>query len=192
MMHCIGCSIKLCAPCAKGHKNVPITRDHEVEDLSTLTPSQLAARRRSPCVNHSDTPAEMFCPSHASLICLQCLTDHGLCGVQSVTSVAQQERASLNERASKLRRLEHEIVGKVGHMGCCERITLFIITVIIIVIVIIIIIIIIISHLGPGSTSRWWTPGCSPTRVTKLRPPLSLFLCLFLPYRSLHLYSFPP
>ena len=33
--------------------------------------------------------------------------------------------------------------------------------------------------MGPDPRSRWWTLECSPTRVTKLRPPLSLPFCLF-------------
>lgn len=96
---CIDCNIKLCRSCCKNHKKFPAFREHTLEDLSLLTPTKLAALRRSLCDVHWERPADAYCTSHHTFICDLCSPAHQECQtVADLVAFAQSERETLRNQ----------------------------------------------------------------------------------------------
>ncbi|PVD36808.1 hypothetical protein C0Q70_03798 [Pomacea canaliculata] len=77
---CMQCLEKMCPSCMKIHKKMVVSRSHDVESVSTVTPERLAASRPALCADHGDKQAEMFCVDHNLAICTPCFSNkHKAC-----------------------------------------------------------------------------------------------------------------
>jgi len=113
--YCLHCNVKLCAHCAKGHKKIPATKNHVIEDLNKVTVERLAETNRIMCKAHPDRLGELYCPAHKEVICILCLgTSHERCtGKKSIADAADEERAEFKDRACALRQSEATIAQQV-------------------------------------------------------------------------------
>jgi hypothetical protein len=59
---CLQCGDFFCPACTKTHRKLNITKHHVLEELASLTPDKLQAKR-----NHQP------CPAHAEEVCMQLL-----------------------------------------------------------------------------------------------------------------------
>ncbi|KAK7088456.1 hypothetical protein V1264_022377 [Littorina saxatilis] len=102
---CLQCDVKICKACIIGHKNIPLTRKHVIEDLNKLSPQRLAEINRATCNVHDDRPAELYCFTHQELICMLCdSTNHRSCAeVKAIPDVATEKRRELEQQAQRLR-----------------------------------------------------------------------------------------
>ncbi|XP_025080965.1 E3 ubiquitin/ISG15 ligase TRIM25-like isoform X2 [Pomacea canaliculata] len=93
---CMQCVEKMCASCMKMHK-MSISRSHDVESVSTVTPERLAASRPALCADHGDKPAEFFCTDHGLSICESCIfKKHGQClGVKTLNEEIESAESTL-------------------------------------------------------------------------------------------------
>ncbi|XP_025113341.1 E3 ubiquitin-protein ligase TRIM71-like isoform X3 [Pomacea canaliculata] len=69
---CVECLDMLCLSCCRAHKKTTVSRHHNVESLSTVTPERLAASRPALCADHGDKQAEFFCIDHRRAVCASC------------------------------------------------------------------------------------------------------------------------
>ncbi|XP_025114370.1 E3 ubiquitin/ISG15 ligase TRIM25-like isoform X2 [Pomacea canaliculata] len=69
---CMQCQDMMCSACAKVHKKMSISRSHDVESVSTVTPERLAASRPALCADHGDKQADSFCFCHRLVVCKSC------------------------------------------------------------------------------------------------------------------------
>ncbi|PVD22015.1 hypothetical protein C0Q70_17818 [Pomacea canaliculata] len=77
---CMQCQVMLCSACTKAHKKLPVSRNHDVESVSTVTPERLAASRPALCADHGDKQAEYFCREHRLAVCSACKANkHKVC-----------------------------------------------------------------------------------------------------------------
>ena len=77
---CLHCGDLLCQACTETHSNLKATRDHRVQDLSSLTAEQLSAKQPAMCPAHGDRLSELYCDTHAAAFCSLCAsTQHRSC-----------------------------------------------------------------------------------------------------------------
>ncbi|XP_025114430.1 tripartite motif-containing protein 45-like [Pomacea canaliculata] len=77
---CMQCQVMLCSACTKAHKKLPVSRSHDVESVSTVTPERLAASRPALCADHGDKHAKYFCREHRLAVCSACKANkHKVC-----------------------------------------------------------------------------------------------------------------
>ncbi|XP_025080951.1 E3 ubiquitin-protein ligase TRIM33-like isoform X3 [Pomacea canaliculata] len=77
---CMHCFEKMCPSCMKIHKKMVVSRSHDVESVSTVTPERLAASRPALCADHVTEKADFFCVDHNLAICTQCFSNkHRTC-----------------------------------------------------------------------------------------------------------------
>ncbi|PVD36804.1 hypothetical protein C0Q70_03794 [Pomacea canaliculata] len=77
---CMQCLEKMCPSCMKIHKKMSMSRSHDVESVSTVTPERLAASRPALCADHVTEKAEFFCVDHNLAICTPCFcNEHRAC-----------------------------------------------------------------------------------------------------------------
>ncbi|PVD22028.1 hypothetical protein C0Q70_17831 [Pomacea canaliculata] len=69
---CMQCQDMMCSACTKVHKKMSVSRSHDVESVSTVTPERLAASRPALCADHGDKQAEFFCRKHRLAVCSAC------------------------------------------------------------------------------------------------------------------------
>ena len=115
---CLNCNCFLCSNCAAGHKRLPVSRHHTVEELSSLTADKLAASRPSFCAVHADEISKIYCPMHGTSICWQCVaTDHRQCPeVTRLERKVEEARAVLAELAATLSAGETELERAISQM----------------------------------------------------------------------------
>ena len=115
---CLNCNCFLCSNCAAGHKRLPVSRHHTVEELSSLTADKLAASRPSFCAVHADEISKVYCPTHGASICWQCATiDHRQCPeVTRLETKVEEARAVLAELAATLSGGETELERAISQM----------------------------------------------------------------------------
>nr|KAG5700567.1 hypothetical protein BaRGS_015363 [Batillaria attramentaria] len=115
---CLNCGDMLCGTCTKAHKNLSLTKHHDVEDLATMTAERLAANRRLPCSVHTDKTSELYCPTHGAVICQLCATSkHRACPeVTELEEKMQEERAVLAELAATLKAGESKLEGAISEL----------------------------------------------------------------------------
>ena len=115
---CLNCNCFLCSNCAAGHKRLPVSRHHTVEELSSLTADKLAASRPSFCAVHADEISKVYCPTHGASICWQCATiDHRQCPeVTTLETKVEEARAVLAELAATLSAGETELERAISQM----------------------------------------------------------------------------
>jgi len=125
---CLHCGDFLCSTCAKLHKKMSMSRNHPIEELSSLTPEKLSAKRwEEPCAVHADKTSEVFCPKHGTSVCLLCATtDHRECrNVTSLETKMAEAQKILKELAATLSqgeaRLERGLSDLEQHMHTVEK-----------------------------------------------------------------------
>ncbi|PVD22033.1 hypothetical protein C0Q70_17836 [Pomacea canaliculata] len=69
---CMQCQDMMCTACTKVHKKMSVSRSHDVESVSTVTPERLAASRPALCADHGDKQADSFCFYHRLAVCKSC------------------------------------------------------------------------------------------------------------------------
>ncbi|XP_025114372.1 E3 ubiquitin-protein ligase TRIM33-like isoform X2 [Pomacea canaliculata] len=69
---CLQCQDMLCTACTKAHRKLSMSRSHDVESISTVTPERLAASRPALCADHGDKQADSFCFCHRLVVCKSC------------------------------------------------------------------------------------------------------------------------
>ncbi|KAK7090181.1 transcription intermediary factor 1-beta-like [Littorina saxatilis] len=101
---CLDCGDMLCTACTKAHRKMSMSKNHTVEELSSLTAETLAEKQQETCHAHTNEPSKVYCPTHGTSICLLCATtDHRQCrDVTKLETKAEQARATLQELAAIL------------------------------------------------------------------------------------------
>ncbi|XP_076450670.1 uncharacterized protein LOC143286778 [Babylonia areolata] len=101
---CLNCKDMLCQSCRKVHGKLSFSRNHTVEDLSTMTAEKLAANYSSPCSSHPEEIPRLFCPTHGACICLLCATSkHRNCAeVKDLGEKTEESKALLKQLATRL------------------------------------------------------------------------------------------
>ncbi|PVD36815.1 hypothetical protein C0Q70_03805 [Pomacea canaliculata] len=100
---CMQCLEKMCESCMKIHKKMVVSRSHDVESVSTVTPERLAASRPALCADHVTEKAEFFCVDHNIAICTPCVSNkHSTCpdvkSLDEKMKSAEEEFDSLREK----------------------------------------------------------------------------------------------
>ena len=115
---CTSCGDMLCKACAKAHRKMSTTKQHTVEDISTLTAEKLVSLRRETCPVHEDKISQVFCPTHGASICLLCATtDHQNCTKMTKLETEREEaRKKLAEMVAKLSAGEAELDRAIGQL----------------------------------------------------------------------------
>jgi hypothetical protein len=102
---CLQCGDFFSPPCTKGHKKSTVSKHHIVEELSTLTPDKLKAKRgEQTCSSHPEEASKVFCPRHDTAVCLLCATtSHRECkGVVSLDTKVAEAQKSLQDLVRSL------------------------------------------------------------------------------------------
>ena len=66
---CLTCNDLLCSHCVTIHKRLSMSRQHTIEELSSLTAEKLAASRPSFCTVHADEICKVYCSTHSASVC---------------------------------------------------------------------------------------------------------------------------
>lgn len=115
---CLNCGDMLCKACKKAHGKLSVSKDHIVEDLSSLTAEKVVANRQSTCEAHPDKTTELYCPTHGASICLLCASSkHRNCPeVKDLEEKAEEARAKLAELAATLSAKGTELDRAIGQL----------------------------------------------------------------------------
>ena len=115
---CLQCEEKMCEACCTVHRRFAVTRDHTVEDLTTVTAERLAVNQPGYCADHKDKLSELFCSSHGAAICHLCAsTVHRGCpDVSELTKVAEESREELNKLETQLLKGELRLTEAVAKL----------------------------------------------------------------------------
>lgn len=70
---CLVCKDKLCNLCAKYHRRILLTKDHEVLSLDELRKSPIAIESRKSCFTHAEEIIRYNCQDHSVPCCTVCL-----------------------------------------------------------------------------------------------------------------------
>ncbi|PVD22018.1 hypothetical protein C0Q70_17821 [Pomacea canaliculata] len=127
---CMQCQVLMCSACLKVHKNLPATRSHDVESVSTVTPERLAASRPALCADHGDKPAEFFCREHRLAVCSACKTNkHKVCPetnylddeIQSAQKLLKDLTKILVEAEQKLEQVIGQVTSRLLEVDVSEQ-----------------------------------------------------------------------
>lgn len=102
---CLTCWELMCQACCQVHKNFAATRDHLMEDLTSLTPAKLSSKEPAHCPVHGrGKPLELFCSNHGAALCHVCAsTQHRACAeVLELKKAAEKCREELGILERKL------------------------------------------------------------------------------------------
>ncbi|XP_025114433.1 E3 ubiquitin-protein ligase TRIM33-like [Pomacea canaliculata] len=118
---CMQCQDMLCSACANVHKKLSVSRSHDVESVSTVTPERLAASRPALCADHGDKQAEFFCREHRLAVCSACRSHkHKVC---RETNYLEDEKElaqnSLNDLRKILVEAEQKLEQAIGQVTSC-------------------------------------------------------------------------
>ncbi|KAK7088731.1 transcription intermediary factor 1-beta-like [Littorina saxatilis] len=114
--YCFACHVKMCKTCTSHHQKLPVSKDHNLEQVNKLTATRLAASRQATCKLHTSRPAELYCTAHQELICTLCFpTNHRSCPeVKAITDVAKEKRAELAQRSQRLKEKGAELAKQMN------------------------------------------------------------------------------
>ena len=115
---CVTCRDKMCTSCTAIHGKLSATRDHVVEDLSSLTAEQLAAKSTTTCAVHKSKRADFYCRTHNVCICLDCAkSSHRECShVRYVEDQKEENLKLISELTAKLRAGEARLMQTVAQL----------------------------------------------------------------------------
>ncbi|XP_052800973.1 protein wech-like [Mya arenaria] len=94
---CPVCNEFLCSTCARVHRNMKLTRNHPLQDKSSM-PSSFRADSADKhftetCKLHVEKFIEYYCPHHEDLLCGYCVVgneEHRSCNVEKIYQVAKR------------------------------------------------------------------------------------------------------
>ncbi|PVD22059.1 hypothetical protein C0Q70_17862 [Pomacea canaliculata] len=127
---CMQCQDMLCSACTKAHRKLSMSRSHDVESVSTVTPERLAASRPALCADHGDKHAELFCRSHGLPVCLACKSNiHKVCPevnflddeIQSAQNLLKDLTKSLVEAEQKLEQAIGQVTSRLQEVDVSEQ-----------------------------------------------------------------------
>ena len=115
---CLNCGDMFCQSCSTVHKKQSVSKNHQVENLTTLTVEKLAANRPATCGVHDDKMSEVYCPTHGASICLLCATTtHRQCPeVMNLETRMEQARAELAKLVAMLSAGETELERAISQL----------------------------------------------------------------------------
>lgn len=116
---CLTCWELMCQACCRVHKNFAATRDHLMEDLTSLTPAKLSSKEPAHCPVHGrGKPLELFCSSYGAALCHVCAsTHHRACAeVLELKKAAEKCREELRILERKLLDGELKLWESVAHL----------------------------------------------------------------------------
>ena len=115
---CLNCGDMFCLSCSTVHKKQSLSKNHQVENLTTLTVEKLAANRHATCGVHDDKMSEVYCPTHGASICLLCATTtHRQCPeVMNLETRMEQARAELAKLVAMLSAGETELERAISQL----------------------------------------------------------------------------
>ena len=115
---CVTCRDRMCTSCAAIHGKLSATRDHVVEDLSSLSAEQLAAKSTAACAVHKSKPADLYCRTHDVYICLRCfMSSHRECSqVRSLGDQKEENLKLISELTAELRAGDARLMQTVAQL----------------------------------------------------------------------------
>ncbi|XP_070205385.1 E3 ubiquitin-protein ligase TRIM45-like [Littorina saxatilis] len=125
---CLTCNDMMCKPCGQTHIKYSVTRDHKVEDLSSMTAEELAASQPDHCSVHTSKPCELFCPTHGAAICHLCANaKHRACpDLTELAETADKSREELCQMVTSLlteeQQLEEAVAALERHLEATEKV----------------------------------------------------------------------
>ncbi|PVD22056.1 hypothetical protein C0Q70_17859 [Pomacea canaliculata] len=116
---CMQCVEKMCSSCMKMHKKMSMSRSHDVESVSTVTPERLAASRPALCADHGDKHAEAFCADHHLSICSSCTSiKHRTClVVRDINDEMKDSEKTLCGLTDQLVQAEYSLKQGTEHLA---------------------------------------------------------------------------
>ncbi|PVD36801.1 hypothetical protein C0Q70_03791 [Pomacea canaliculata] len=119
---CIQCFEKMCPSCTKIHKKMVVSRSHNVESVSTVTPERLAASRPALCADHGDKHAELFCVDHNLVICQSCSKKHSGCiDVKPLDEKMKSAKKTLGSLAEELDTAEKNLKQAIWNLSVRQQ-----------------------------------------------------------------------
>ncbi|XP_070205273.1 E3 ubiquitin-protein ligase TRIM71-like isoform X2 [Littorina saxatilis] len=125
---CLNCNDMMCKSCDDLHTKFSATRDHKVEDLSSMTAEELAASQPDHCSVHTSNPCELFCPTHGAAICHLCASaKHRACpDLTELAEAADKSREELSQMVTSLlseeQQLEEAVAALERHLEATEKV----------------------------------------------------------------------
>ncbi|PVD22029.1 hypothetical protein C0Q70_17832 [Pomacea canaliculata] len=115
---CMQCQDMLCSACTKAHKKLSVSRSHDVESVSTVTPERLAASRPALCADHGDKQAEFFCREHRLAVCSACKANkHKVCPETNyLDDEIKSVQKSLTDLTKNLVEAEQKLEQAIGQL----------------------------------------------------------------------------
>ncbi|PVD22022.1 hypothetical protein C0Q70_17825 [Pomacea canaliculata] len=120
---CMQCLDMMCSSCANIHKKMSISRSHDVESVSTVTPERLAASRPALCADHGDKHAEFFCTNHSLAVCASCSSKkHKTCSrVCLLDDIKLSNKNTLDDLMKVLVEAENQTENALIHLDACFK-----------------------------------------------------------------------
>ncbi|PVD22045.1 hypothetical protein C0Q70_17848 [Pomacea canaliculata] len=127
---CMQCQDMLCSACTKVHKKMSVSRSHDVESVSTVTPERLAASRPALCADHGDKHAKYFCREHRLPVCSACKSHkHKVCRetnylddeIKSVQNSLTDLTKNLVEAEQKLEQAIGQVTSSLQEVDVSEQ-----------------------------------------------------------------------
>ncbi|KAK7088906.1 hypothetical protein V1264_024560 [Littorina saxatilis] len=125
---CLTCNDIMCKPCGQAHTKYSVTRDHKMDDLSSMTAEELAASQPDHCSVHTSKPCELFCPTHGAAICHLCASaKHRACpDLTELAEAADKSREELSQMVTSLlteeQQLEEAVAALERHLEATEKV----------------------------------------------------------------------
>ncbi|PVD36806.1 hypothetical protein C0Q70_03796 [Pomacea canaliculata] len=116
---CMQCFEKMCPSCMKIHRKMVVSRSHDVESVSTVTPERLAASRPALCADHVTEKAEFVCVDHNLAICTPCFSNkHRAClDVKSLDEKMKSAEDAIGSLKEKLIKAEGKLKQAIHNLN---------------------------------------------------------------------------
>ncbi|PVD22025.1 hypothetical protein C0Q70_17828 [Pomacea canaliculata] len=114
---CMQCLDMMCSSCHKIHKKMSVSRSHDVESLSSVTPERLAASGPPLCADHGDKQF-LFCQDHGLALCASCKDErHSQCqAVNKLDDEMISAKKSLDTLIDQVTKEEEKLKKEIAEM----------------------------------------------------------------------------
>ncbi|XP_025113267.1 E3 ubiquitin-protein ligase Midline-1-like isoform X1 [Pomacea canaliculata] len=114
---CMQCQDMMCSSCAEIHKKMSISRSHDVESLSTVTPERLAYSCPALCADHGDQQF-LYCVQHNLALCPSCnILQHTECTeLKNLQDQVKSAARYLNDVINAISEAEHKLEQAIDHV----------------------------------------------------------------------------
>ncbi|XP_061167226.1 E3 ubiquitin-protein ligase TRIM45-like [Saccostrea echinata] len=112
--YCLICKEKLCDMCAKYHRRILLTKDHEVISLEDLKLSPVEIKDKEHCFKHAERKIEFLCKDHFVPCCTMCIcVEHRKCSkIGTIKEAAEKVRnGEFDNLVKEVIKLEDELKG---------------------------------------------------------------------------------